>query len=149
MNYSTKLTGVFVFLALFSTAALAHAQVRDAGSKITGNYNSFDQRARVRSTPIYRAPQTSVARQSAEQPARVAQQPATRAFSLDTSRQAPPCASAQPANANQATRQPTPSQAVRRFSYEPGYVAPRRTFAPSRGWQDGVRDAGSKVRGEY
>lgn len=149
MNYATKLTGVFVFLALLASAALAHAQARDAGSKITGNYGSFDQRARIRSAPVYRMPQSVVTRQSAEQSAQVAQQPASRAFSLDTSKQAPPCATAQPAPANQATRQPAPSQAVRRFSYDPGYAVPQRSYMRSRGWQGGARDAGSKVRGDY
>lgn len=149
MNYATKLTGLALFLALCSSAAPAHAQLRDAGSKITGNYDSFDQRSRVRAAPVYRTPQTFAAQQSAEQSAQVAQQPAGRAFSLDTSKPAPPCATAQPAPANQATRQPAPSQAVRRFSYDPGYAVPQRSYMRSRGWQGGARDAGSKVRGDY
>lgn len=144
MNYATRFTGFALFLALCSSAALAHAQVRDAASKIMGNYGSFDQPSRVRSAPVYRTPQSVVA-----QTDQVAQQPGNRAFSLDTSKQAPPCATAQPAPANQATRQPAPSQAVRRFSYDPGYEVPQRSYMRSRGWQGGARDAGSKVRGDY
>lgn len=144
MNYATRFTGFALFLALCSSAVLAQAQVRDAASKIMGNYGSFDQPSRVRSAPAYRTPQSVVT-----QPDQVAQQPGNRAFSLDPSKQGPPCATAQPAPANQATRQPPASQAVRRFSYDPGYAAPQRSYMRSRGWQGGARDAGSKVRGDY
>jgi hypothetical protein len=148
MKYSTKFTVVVAFFGLLALPSLAQAQVRDAGSKILGNYDRFDEPARMRSAPAYTMPETVIVRRGAE-PARVAQQPATRAFSYDAARQVPPCAAAQSAPATQATRQPAAPQAVRRFSYEPGYVAPRSRFAPSRGWQSGVRDAGSKVRGDY
>lgn len=141
---------IVVVLTLVASPTVSDAQVRGAASKILGNYDRFDRPAQTRSAPAYSVPQSVVTRQSGEQAARVAQQPANRAFSYDALSQAPPCAAAQPAPATQATRQPTTQpQAVRRFSYEPGYAAPRARFAPSRGWQGGVRDAGSKVRGDY
>lgn len=148
MNNSARILMVVV-LALVASPAVSDAQVRGAASKVLGNYDRFDRSAQVRSAPAYSMPQAVVTRQGGGQTARVAQQPATRAFSYDAARQAPPCDAAQPAPATQATRQPTPPQTARRFSYEPGYVAPRSRFAPSRGWQSGVRDAGSKVRGDY
>jgi hypothetical protein len=148
MNNSTRIL-IATVLALVASPTVSDAQVRGAASKILGNYDRFDRPAQTRSAPTYSVPQPVVTRQGGEQPARIAQQPANRAFSYDAPSQAPPCVAAQPAPATQATRQPTQPQAVRRFSYEPGYVAPRSRYAPSRGWQGGVRDAGSKVRGDY
>lgn len=148
MNNSARIL-IVVVLALVASPTVSDAQVRGAASKIQGNYDHFDQPAQIRSAPAYSMPQAVVPRQGGGQPARVAQQPSGRAYSYDAATQAPPCAAAQPAPATQATRQPTPPQAVRRFSYEPGYVAPQSRFAPARGWQSGVRDAGSKVRGDY
>jgi hypothetical protein len=148
MNNSARIL-ITAVLALVASPTVSNAQVRDATSKILGNYDRFDRPAQARSAPAYSLPQSVVTRQGGEQPARIAQQPAGRAYSYDPGNQAPPCAASQAAPATQATRQPTQPQAVRRFSYEPGYVAPRSRFAPSRGWQSGVRDAGSKVRGDY
>ena len=149
MNTSIKLTVTVLVLGIIASANPAHAQVRDAGSKISGNYTQFDQPARNWSAPTFYVPQTAVAR-TADQPARVAEQPTTRrAFSYDV-QQAPPCDTAQTAPAPQTARPSTGPQATRQFSYEPGYVAPQQRYVPSRGWQQsGVRDAGSKVRGDY
>lgn len=146
MNTSAK-TLIGAFLVLAAGAASSHAQVRDAGSKLLGNYERFDRSERR--APIYRTPQATIARQSAEQPARIAQQRVNRSFSYDTRTQTAPCDTLQAAPAPQAVKPPAPTQSVRRYSYEPGVSAPRRSFVPSRGWQSGVRDAGSKIRGEY
>jgi hypothetical protein len=135
MNKPTRIL-IVAFLALVAVPTLSEAQVRDAASKALGDYGRSGQSQWAGSAPAFN---TIVV---------PAQQPANRAFSYDASRQAPPCAAAQPAPANQATKQPSQSQAVRRFSYDPGYIAPR-PYVPSRGWQSGVRDAGSKVRGDY
>lgn len=131
MNMSTRIL-IVAFLALVANATQSQAQVRDAGSKILGNYDHFDQAAPTRRAPTSYVPQ-----------ANAAQQPSNRAFSYDP---AAPRAAIQP---NRTTTQATPPQAARRFSYDPGYSAPRRSYLQSRGWQSGVRDAGSKVRGEY
>jgi hypothetical protein len=139
MNYSARIL-IVAFLTLALTPIVSEAQVRDAASKALGDYGHVRQSQWFGSA---RAFNTIVV------PTPPAQQSANRAFSYNAARQAPPCATAQPAPVNQATRQPTPPQAVRRFSYEPGYTAPRSGYIPSRGWQSGVRDAGSKVRGDY
>jgi hypothetical protein len=139
MNNSAK-TLIVAVLTVALTPTVSQAQVRDAASKALGDYGRSGQSQWFGSAPAF---DTVVV------PTPPVQQSANRAFSYDAARQAPPCAAAQPTPANQATRQPTPPQAVRRFSYEPGYTAPRSGYIPSRAWQSGVRDAGSKVRGEY
>ncbi len=144
MNKSIRIL-IVAFLTLVANAAVSQAQIRDAGSKILGNYDRFDQPAQARFAPTYSIPQATLARENVA----AAPDAAARSFSYDPAKQAPPCAATQPAPAAQATKQSTPSQSARRFSYDPGYSAPRRTYAPSRGWQSGVRDAGSKLRGEY
>ena len=129
MKMSVKIL-IGAFLVLAAGAAPSQAQVRDAGSKILGHYDRFDQFERSGPAPRAYLPQ-----------ANVAQRPADRAYSYAPARP--------PAVANQATKPPAPTQSVRRYSYEPSVSAPRRSFVPSRGWQSGVRDAGSKIRGEY
>jgi hypothetical protein len=139
MNNSTRIL-IVAFLTLALTPIASEAQVRDAASKALGDYGRIGQSQWFASTPAFNTVVT---------PTPPAQQPANRTFSYDAVKQAPPCATAQSAPANQATKQPTPPQTVRRFSYEPGHPAPRAGYFPSRGWQSGVRDAGSKIRGDY
>ena len=138
MNKSISFLMV-AFLTLVANAAMSQAQIRGAGSKVLGKYDRFDQPAQTRTAPMVSTPQTTMAQESA----------AARAFSYDATKPAPPCAATQPAPAAQATRQPTPSQPARRFSYDPGISVPRRGYAPSRGWQNGTRNAASKVLGQY
>lgn len=138
VNTSTK-TLIVALLALVVSPTLSLAQVRDAASKAQGDYGRGAPTLVTGTAPAY----------SFAAPAVPAPQPATRAFSYDATRQAPRSDAMAPAPARQATQQPAPSQAVRRFSYEPSYAAPRPTYFPSRVWQSGLRDAGSKVRGEY
>jgi hypothetical protein len=144
MNKSTRIL-IVALLALVADAAVSQAQVRDAGSKLLGNYDHFDRPAQSRFAPTYSRPQATVARDNVA----AAPDAAVRSFSYDATKPAPSPSATKAAPAPQAARQATPPQAARRFSYDPGYSAPRRSYAPSRGWQSGVRDAGSKVRGEY
>jgi hypothetical protein len=139
MNNSTKIL-IVALLTLALTPIVSQAQVRDAASKALGDYGRIGQSQWFGSAPAFN---TFVV------PTPPAQQSANRAFSYDAARQAAASAAAQPAPANQATRQTTTPRAVRRFSYEPGFTAPRSGYIPSRAWQSGVRDAGSKVRGDY
>ncbi len=139
MNNSAKIL-IVAFLTLALTPIASEAQVRDAASKALGDYGRSGQSQWFGPAP---ALNTVVA------PTAPAQQPANRAFSYDALRQASPCDATAQAPTPQVTKRPTPPQAARRFSYEPGYTAPRATYGPSRGWQSGVRDAGSKVRGDY
>lgn len=145
MYYTIRFGVLFLLLALFASANLAYAQIRDAGSKIQGNYDRFEQPSNIRSGPVY--PLRGGAVEASQ---------ANRAFSYDPQAQPVPCQVA-PATAPRATTQAAPAppavrqltQSVRRFSYEPGFAAPTRSYVPSRNWQSGVRDAGSKVRGDY
>jgi hypothetical protein len=139
MNHTAK-TLIVAFSTLALTPIASEAQVRDAASKALGDYSRSGQSQWFGSTP---AMNIVVA------PTSPAQQPASRAFSYDSRGQAAPCEAATQTPTQQAAKQPTTPQAARRFSYEPGYVVPRATYAPSRGWQSGARDAGSKVRGDY
>ena len=139
MNKSAKILTV-VFVALIASPTLTFAQVRDAASKALGDY--------ARSGPSqWTAPVTAMNTVAVTAPR--AQQPEHREFSYDAKSQAPPIATATQGTAPLAKMQPEPSRAVRSFSYEPGTAAARPTYFPSRGWQNGVRDAGSKVRGDY
>jgi len=147
MKSSAKLVAMFLSLGLIASANQAQAQIRGAGSKIEGNYDQFDQPSYTRPAPVYSVPTAAALTE------------ARRAFSYEPQAQAAPCepapaapapqAAKQPAPAPQAARQATPPQSIRRFSYEPSYSAPMRSYVPSRTWQSGFRDAGSKVRGDF
>jgi hypothetical protein len=141
MNSFMKFT-VLAFLAFVANASISQAQIRDAASKILGNYDHFDQSSQARYSPGYSVPRQSM-------PAVAQSQSETRSFSYDSSKQVPNGAATQRGRADQATSQSAPSQSVRRFSYDPAYSAPRRAYAPSRSWQGGARSAGSKALGEY
>jgi len=112
MKTSVKI--LVVGFGLIANAAIAQAQVRDAGSKILGHYDHFDQPA---------------------------QSQYSRGYSIA------PAPIAQPMPATSAP------QSTRRFSYDPSATGGTvRSYAPSiraRGWQGGVRDAGSKAMGAY
>ncbi|HTM54465.1 MAG TPA: hypothetical protein VL175_10575 [Pirellulales bacterium] len=143
MKTSVKI--LVVGFGLIANAAIAQAQVRDAGSKILGHYDHFDQPAQSQYSRGY-----SIA------PAPIAQpMPATsaqRAFSYDPPSAAAPCVTQQTGPSAQASTQAAP-QSTRRFSYDPSATGGTvRSYAPSiraRGWQGGVRDAGSKAMGAY
>jgi len=144
MNKSMRIL-IAACVALLANAAVSQAQVRDAGSKMLGRYDQFDQPAQSRFAPTYSRPQATVARDNVA----AAPDAAVRSFSYDPARPAPSPSATRPAPAPQAARQATPPQATRRFSYDPGYSAPQRSNFRTRGWQSGVRDAASKFRGEY
>ncbi len=139
MNNSMKIL-IVAFLTLALTPIASEAQVRDAASKALGDYGHSGQSQWFGATPAVNTVVMS---------APTAQPSANRAFSYDARGQASPCEATTQAPAPQMAKQPTPPQATRQFSYQPGYAAPRAAFVPSRGWQSGVRDAGSKVRGDY
>ncbi len=139
MNNSMKILLV-AFLTLALTPVASQAEVRDAASKALGDYGHGGQSQWFGTAP---------AMNSVVVPALATQLPANRAFSFDARGQSAHRDAATQAPAPQMAKQPTPPQATRQFSYQPSYAAPRATFAPTRGWQSGVRDAGSKVRGDY
>ena len=127
-------TSTLLALTWFAANSLAFGQVRDAASKVVGDYahgrtsNSgwYAQRsAAVPATtpaPIM-TPAPSVAARAAEAPVRAETAP-------------------------DVTRLAQQPPATRRFSYEPGSDVATPRYAPSRSWRRGFRDAGSKVRGE-
>jgi hypothetical protein len=143
----TSLT-IFVVgcFGLIANAAIAQAQVRDAGSKILGHYDHFDQPAQGQVSRSYSTPTSPVNR--ATEPVTSSQ----RAFSYEATNPSVPRMTQQAAPNGQASRQSAP-QPTRRFSYDPGSTsAPARSYVPgtrARGWQSGVRDASSKVLGNY
>ena len=139
MNTSKKLL-VVLFGALIASPTLSVAQVRDATSKSLGNYG--------RSAPSQSyAPAPSS--NTVLEPRPSAPQSGRRTYSYDPAvSQAAPCDATAQSPTRQATRQPQ-QQAGRRFSYEPALVAPRSNYIPLRPSHGGVRDAGSKMRGEY
>ena len=139
MNNSAKIL-IVAFLTLALTPIASQAEVRDAASKALGDYGRSGQ------TQWFG---TASAMNTVVVPTPTAQLPANRAFSYDARGLASPCDAITQAPTPQAAKQPKPPQSMRRFSYEPGYTAPRFGYIPSRGWQSGVRDAGSKVRGDY
>jgi hypothetical protein len=137
---TSKTILIILFGTLIANPTLSFAQVRDATSKSLGNYG--------RSVPsqLY-APAASSNTVAVPRPS--ASQAGRRTFSYDAAvRQAVPCDAAAQSAPRQVTRQPQP-QAGRRFSYEPELTAPRSNYIPSRPSHGGVRDAASKMRGEY
>lgn len=141
----TSATILVLGFGLIATAATAQAEIRDAGSKIMGRYDYFDPTT-----------QSQYSRGYSAAPAPTAQSvPATsgqRAFSYDPPSAAAPCVTPQSGQSDQASTQAAP-QSTRRFSYDPSVTGGTvRSYAPSiraRGWQGGVRDAGSKATGAY
>jgi hypothetical protein len=127
-------TSTLLILTWLASTSLAFGQVRDAASKVVGDYahgsalNSGWYAPRAATVPAATpAPVTSapaVAARAAEAPARAETAP-------------------------DATRQAQQPPAARRYSYEPGTEAATPRYSPSRSWRRGFRDAGSKVRGNY
>jgi len=116
-------------LTWFASTSLAFGQVRDAASKVAGDYahgraSSSGWYAPRAATVPAATPAPAVAARAAEAPARAETAP-------------------------DLTRQAQQPPATRRFSYEPGSDAATPRYAPSRSWRRGFRDAGSKVRGNY
>lgn len=122
-------------LTWFASTSLAFGQVRDAASKVVGDYAhggaaSYGGYApRAASVPV-----TTSAPATTPAPAVATRAPATPA---------------QAETAPNAPRQAQQPPAMRRFSYEPGSDVATPRYAPSRSWRRGFRDAGSKVRGNY
>jgi len=131
-------------LSLFFGVSISQAEVRDAGSKIQGNFDHFDRQSQSHVSSGYSRNQST-----AEQRMMTAQAPATRAFSYETPRRSSSNSAAPVGAAAQGMEQPKQPTAVRRFSYEPSVGTLRQTYAPSRSWHRNVRDAESKVRGNY
>lgn len=122
-------TSTLLVLTWFVSTSLASGQVRDAASKVVGDYArgrasiSGWYAPRVATVPAA-TPAPAVAARAAEAPVRAE-------------------------TATDATRQAQQPPATRRFSYEPGSDVATPRYAPSRSWRRGFRDAGSKVRGNY
>jgi len=141
----TSVTILVVGFGLIATAATAQAEIRDAGSKIMGHYDYFDQTTQSQYSRGYSTAPAQTARST---PATSAQ----RAFSYDAPSATAPRMTQQSGPSAQASTQAAP-QATRRYSYDPSMTGGTvRSYAPStraRGWQGGARDARSKAMGEY
>jgi len=139
---------MFVVVGLMSTAlVLAQGGVRDAGSKMRGDYGgSSRSMARARST--YRPSAPMIVREAAPE---VAQAPSgERRYSIEQAPQGEHCPHVHAAPAAPETAQQAPT--TRRYSYEPSAESTRVYRAPAtrRGFGgSGVPDAGSKMRGDY
>src|SRR5262245_4036640 len=127
---------------LVASAAVSNGQVRDAASKALGEYGREPSSYSGRVPYTRSAPQFSQGGSAAAPSA----SSGTRAFSYDTPGSQPRAAANAPGGPSNAATRP---QSTRSFSYQPPSVAPRQVYSAPRGWQSGVRDAGSKVRGEY
>lgn len=142
--------GVLMAIGLLLSAASAQAQVRDAGSKIRGNADSFYS---SRSMPSQRA----TLRYRSSMPTVVAQAPtARRSFSYDngvpqsTGTACGIAHGAKTANDQAATTASQPTQGVRRYSYEPQMSSGTRSFSQPRASQlPTYLRADRKIRGEY
>ena len=126
-------------VVLVAVASTALAAPRGAGSKISGNYTTFDVPAAAARTQFYG-------------PAAVATAPATgeRSFSYEPSAGTQSSTPAGPCQSDVAVAQPSGNQAVRSFSYEPGSEV--RTYEPvprRRSSNPAFRGADSKIKGEY
>lgn len=144
---SLTLLMTFVVVGLIATSqTFAQGGVRDAGSKMRGDYGG-SSRSMARSRSFYQ-PSVPMAVREAPQVARAPS--AERRYSIETAPQAATCphAHAAPAAPQAAERAPT----ARRYSYEPSAESTRVYRAPAtrRGFGgSGVPDAGSKMRGDY
>jgi hypothetical protein len=145
MFRSRKLVATLV-LGMIAIAHLTQAAPRDAGSKLRGNFDRFDEPTYYRT---FAAPAPQANRAFSFEPQQAAPQTAAPHHA------APDCAKKQPAApsqaaAEQAAKQPAGSQyAQRSYSYEPSYAAPRARSFGSPTWQRGMRDASSKLRADY
>ncbi len=131
-------------VVLVAVASTALAAPRGAGSKISGNYATFDVPAAAARTQFYGP--------TAPSPAAVATTPSAgeRSFSYDPSAGAQSSTPVGPCQAGVAVAQPSRDQAVRSFSYEPGSEV--RTYEPvprRRSSNPAIRGADSKIKGEY
>jgi hypothetical protein len=142
MKTKTLVCGVASMFVLLSMALSAAAMPRRAASKIQGNYN-FDAARNV-----YPAPSGATAAAATDVSAErsFSYAPATpRATDAARATQTPPAP---------APRAVAPSPSVRRYSYQPSlestntYYAPRRSTG-YRGWDNIIRSADSKIRGDY
>lgn len=152
MNVKTNLRTFLMTSAvvglMMTAQAFAQGGIRDAGSKMRGDYGG-PSRAMARTRSTYRPSAPMIVREAAPE---VAQAPSgKRRYSIDPAPQAAPCPHGHVTPiAPETAERPAPT--TRRFSYEPGpeptrvYRAPtmRRGFGGS-----GVPDAGAKMRGDY
>jgi hypothetical protein len=143
MNQAPKISVFALFLTIVASASIAQAQVRDAGSKIRGDYfpferqqisglfstNSFDTTGGSR--VVSSSPSTTESVRNAPT--------GPRSFSFDR---------AQP-RTNRAADQSS-TQPVRLYSYQPALMVANRP-ATTGNWSPRpvFRDAGSKIRGDY
>jgi hypothetical protein len=140
MKTKALICGVSCAFLVLSMVLSAAAMPRGAASKIEGNYH-FDA-----SRSVYVAPSAVVAPMVVPTQRSFSYAPTEpRAADAARVRQTPPAP---------APRAMTPSPSVRRYSYQPSMDNTNRYYAPRRGtgyrgWNQIIRSADSKIRGDY
>jgi hypothetical protein len=127
-------------VSVLSLAAVGQAQgIRDAGSKIRGDYGSVSPARTYYSAPrmMTQAPVAPVPTEQRSFSAQPGQAPAQHDGCMDAAAK----------QGGQSVAQAPNRSGERRFSYEPAQPTYRRPVRSYQSPTSGIRDAGSKIRG--
>ncbi len=144
MNALKNLTMFVAALAVLLVAQAAHAQVRDAGSKVQGNYNFYTPgptAGRMSQGRVYVAPA----------PIATAAAPSTsRSYSYSAAPAQPGCAATAAETPDMPAMSKRPATSNRTFSYQPAAPVNRPSAVAGSPVRSGAeRNAAAKVLGQY